>query len=169
MLHSGHAVFLQTRGTCICALCAVAHPRVLACQLAPAAILCGPKATCCPSACLCSLQSLVASNLGRDDRRSAAAVFRRTLTLAVSAGVVRLLDACKRACFVIYWHALFISPACPVPGLPFQVRLALYTVLTCAPPGPALARSSAACCWPAAPACPPCSPLMRPSSGKSAR
>jgi Na+-driven multidrug efflux pump len=34
------------------------------------------------------LQSLVASNLGKDDRRSAAAVFRRTLTLAVSAGVV---------------------------------------------------------------------------------
>ncbi|KAI7846376.1 hypothetical protein COHA_000087 [Chlorella ohadii] len=33
-------------------------------------------------------QSLVASNLGKDDRRSAAAVFRRTLTLAVSAGVV---------------------------------------------------------------------------------
>lgn len=36
-----------------------------------------------------ALQSLVASNLGKDDRRSAADVFRRTLTLAVSAGVVR--------------------------------------------------------------------------------
>lgn len=106
---------------CICAACCTTRP----CARPPA----GPRRhplraqgnLLHPLPVPRSLQSLVASNLGKDDRRSAAAVFRRTLTLAVSAGVVRLLDACKGACFVIYWHALFISPACPVSGLSFQV------------------------------------------------
>jgi Na+-driven multidrug efflux pump len=42
------------------------------------------------------LQSLVAFHLGKGDRRSAAAVFRRTLSLAVFAGVV--IMGCLLAC-----------------------------------------------------------------------
>jgi hypothetical protein len=59
-----------------------------------AAVCCGINELVCASPPIpfasfpASLQSLVAFHLGKGDRRAAAAVFRRTLTLAVGAGLV---------------------------------------------------------------------------------